>query len=121
MILDDIEKIAAKFSQYRTGPEELGVFHTWREAAKKGLLIGNLAEHEGIKMLIKEINDEIFEMDMLLLNSDSKTIPDEQRDRLIDRKKLYVWFRSFFTDAAKGLMQVENEVAENMKANNVNK
>ena len=116
-IIDDIGRLAKKFSDYRSSESDFRVIAQWKDTATRALLIENLLEHDGVRMLVAKIDEEIRQMDILLMSADSKTLPDLQRDRVLDRRDMYIWFRSFFRDAQKDLSLVRKEVGDNLKRN----
>lgn len=115
-ILDRISQLATKFNSERYFNEQQ-IFSQWSSEATKALLIKDLSQHDGVKGIISRLEAEVEEMNLLLKNSDSKALPDNQRDRVLDKRNLYTWFLSYFSDAGKSLARIEEQVVANEKLN----
>jgi hypothetical protein len=114
--LQKIEKLRAKFTG--AGVNETDeTFRQWEGDYKRAFLQSQLQENDAIKMIIEKYRKEISEMDYLLLNSDSTQLPDKERDRVIDRKKMREGFLALFTEADSTLQAIKKTVEENTKAN----
>lgn len=115
-IIDRINNLAQKFGSTSYFNEQ-AIFKQWNNEATRALLINDLAKHDGMAGLIKGLAKEVEEIDELLVNADSKRLPDAQRDRLIDMKRMYQHFLAYFTDAEKTEARLTKEVEANEKLN----
>lgn len=111
-LLSRIEKILAKLGDDPvSGSDEA---KAWRSEVKRSMLSDNLKEHDGIKMIVEKLTQDIEDINYLLINASSSKLPEAMRDRIIDKKKMYLDFLDLFpsdTDIA----LVEQVVAENEK------
>lgn len=86
----------------------------WEAQAKRLLIMNNLQEHEGVKMIIDQVKDDIGKMEHRLKTEKSDALSDTQRDALIDVIAYLTWFVSIFTTTQSELdelsQSVENEL-----------
>ena|ERR1044072_873206 len=114
--LKNIDQLKEKFAQ--AGVREYDdTFRQWETEYKRAFIQADLANHDAIKMLIEKVTTDIEQMDYLLKTADSTKLPDKERDRVIDRKKIYQDFLSFFDVATRTKETIEGEVEQNIKAN----
>jgi hypothetical protein len=107
-LLDDIEKLERKFSD-PAYLEDLETINAWKETVKRSLIADNLKQHEGIKMIIENLDKRIEEINTVLMNSYSEKISDKTRDRMLDEKKMYMDFLDLFPGDDE-LKEVEEQV-----------
>lgn len=87
----------------------------WEEQAKTALLKDNLLEHDGVKMIVSHITQEVADINEVLISTSSKDLPDTDRDRLLDIKKFYSWFLTFFSEAKEDIKRIEKNVDNNLE------
>jgi hypothetical protein len=92
----------------------------WKENVKRAFLTKEIKDHEGIKMIIKRFSSELEDINFVLINAKSDKIADRERDRLLDKKKMYVEFISLFPIAEKEIEQIADTVKENEEFLNLN-
>jgi len=112
--LSKIQKLLDKFNQGGTAAD-VATIAAWQKQVERSLLIGDLEQHEGVKLWLKEIQNDLDDMSFLLLHADSKALPDAGRDRLLDRKVLYEKFRDFFHIASTSLNATVKEIDSNFE------
>jgi hypothetical protein len=85
----------------------------WEKQAREHIAIEGVAKTDAIKMLLKEIDDEIKDtIDKLAW---SKGITEIERARLETKRDDYLWFCSFFVSAGEKLKVLENKVLAEIK------
>ncbi len=94
-------------------PEDIEEINKWKEEAKRAMLAKDIKNHEGIKLIVKRFASDVEGINLLLLNANSEKLSDKERDRLLDKKFLYIEFLSIFPEAEKILKEIEKKVAEN--------
>ena len=93
-------------------PDDVEAIKSWKSEVKRAIIIDDLKEHEGIKMIVEFIDKEILDIDLVLTNAYSDKCPDKVRDRLLDKKQLYLNFLELFPDEVE-IQQIEKEVKKN--------
>lgn len=114
--LTKLDELLKKFREGGGAERDVALIASWEPLVKRGLLIGDLANHDGVKLWLSEIDKDIEAMNQILLTTDSKTLPDHDRDRLLDRKTLYEKFRDFFHIAHTNLDATVKKIEENLNA-----
>jgi hypothetical protein len=111
-LLNKIERLLAKFQdpEFLSDKEEI---RGWREKIANAILIDGIKDHEGIKMLTRELSEQIVMINDILLEADSKKINDIQRDRMLDRKSIYKELLSMLLIDKKEIQDIETKVKEN--------
>lgn len=89
-----LEKTAQMKETYRK--EDQPTIEAWENKIKLLLLKESIAGSDAVKELVVTLNDEVKRMDNTLLNVGSYTLPDYQRDRMLDKKELYTRIASYF-------------------------
>jgi len=115
-LIDRINNLAKKFAVRGTEADQQ-IFRAWKDETTKALLIKDLNEHEAIKSIVAELNSKIKEMELLLLSANSTQLDAVSRDRLLDKRELYEWFRSYFATADSTLARIEREITINEENN----
>lgn len=115
-LIDKIEKLEKKFADPNYNYEST-MFKAWKEQATRDALILNLREHEAVKWLIAALRKEVDEMNAVLSRSRSASLPDRERDRIMDRRDMYQWFLTFFDLADMSQKALEKQVDQNLAAN----
>src|SRR3990167_2805151 len=87
----------------------------WRNEYRKAIIVANLQDHAVIKSFASKLFDEIEGMNYRLQNEKSDKLPQEERDRLLDKRSLYEEFVYLFVDAKKKVASIENAINENLK------
>lgn len=114
-ILDKLERVKKKFLSPST-PDTFDIIQGWDESIAVEILKGNLAEHDGMKPFLKQLERDVKEMENALKTADSKALPDSQRDRLLDRLNLYRQFVSYLSGSEARLRSLEAELDTQLKA-----
>lgn len=110
------ERIERKLAELRekyanpVGPDVTEYVDSLEKAYQKAAIRNHLASHEAMKPIKAQIKRDIDDMGQLLLSADSKTLPDSERDRVLDRKKLYEWFFGLVGGTKEELRQLEAEI-----------
>jgi len=86
------------------------MFKEWEDKVKQLILLDNLKEHAGIRIILDKFRPDIEEMNTLLQTAKSETLSDFQRDLVIERKELYEWFINLFQNLDKESKEVEKSV-----------
>lgn len=89
---------------------------SWEKKAKKSLLILSLKDHKGFQYVLDNLAVDIKNITDQLQNLDSTKLPDTQRDRLLDKKKMYTDFINIFINAEKDLESLDKKVEENLNS-----
>lgn len=76
------------------------------------LLISSVAESEAVKKLVSELTRIVVEIDAVLVHADSKTLPEYERDVLLERKRVHNRVISYF-DVSR-LKDIEKEIDTNL-------
>lgn len=111
-LLGKIEKLFAKF-QNPEFPSDKEEIRGWRETIKNAILLDGIKDHEGIKMLTKELTEQIILINDVLLEADTDKLPDVKRGRLLDRKSIYKELLSVLCVDKKEIESIEQKVKEN--------
>jgi hypothetical protein len=88
---------------------------SWEDRAKKALLVNNLLEHEGIKIIVENVTADISALNARLQTEKADTLPDAQRNALIDVRDYMEWFLNIFTTAKSDLIEIEKDVDNNLE------
>jgi hypothetical protein len=110
MLLDKIQELLNKFRAGRASNEDVSVIGGWYEEAKKLLLLQSLKDHSGVKYILEVFQSEDVRISQRLNSEYSKTLPDDERDRLIDRRDLARKYINLFVDIDKKLEVLEEVV-----------
>lgn len=113
--LDRLYALRAKL--YGTDRDDhLAELDMWEKKIKKALIFLNLKEHEGIPDLIAKANEEIHAINIKLLTetaSEDTYNPEAlihrslERQRLLDLRSMWTWFKSLFEEAKTELSEAE--------------
>lgn len=89
----------------------------WERKVKKSAILLSLQKHEGIQMILDRIDEECAEIDEALrLGKPTDFSPDGMakyvyvQKALFDRRELWEWFRSLFTDAKRDIKEVQGDL-----------
>lgn len=114
-LLSLLSELKSKFLGLRGEQQDIDTIDSWIREAKRLLLLKSLKEHDGIKYIIEVFESEVILINQKLLDSDSKVLPDYERDRLIDRKVLAKKYLDLFTNLDEDLSTLEDRVDEELK------
>lgn len=84
----------------------------WRSSLERAMIKESLKEHAGVKMILDKLREDLVKMTEVLQKADSEILPDKKRDRLLDKKELYLWFLGFFADIDEETAEIEKKVVE---------
>lgn len=108
--IDDLKK-----KLLREGSENLiEEVEGWERDVKANLITLSMEKNEGVVMLKAKIQEEIDEVKMVLENAYSKDLSDRERDRLLDKKELYIWFLNLFEVSRSTVGNIEADVDKNL-------
>lgn len=84
----------------------------WEREVSDLLLVSSVAESEAVKKLVVELKHIVDEIDDVLVRADSKTLPEYERDILLERKRIHNRVISYFDTSR--LSEIEKEVDSNL-------
>ena len=97
--------------------DHLDLLDQWEQKVKQASIMLALRGHEGIEMILKRAEQELREIDEVLGNSKPTDFsPDGlakyafEQKALYDRRELWEWFRSLFTDAKRQIQEVQYDL-----------
>ena len=101
----DLLKLITELRNKYTDPIDTPDIEGWEKQVKRLLLVEAIADSEAITVLTTSLQSEVDSLDTQLLTSDSHSLSDYERDRVIDKKMLYLSVIDYFnvTDARKTL------------------
>lgn len=110
-LLNKIEGLVAKFTDpaFEGDNDQL---KSWRSTVQRAMIQDDLKKHEGVQLIIEQLTKDLGEMDLILKTMKSDKLSEAQRDRIIDRKELYLWFIGLFIDINTELKDIEAKVDE---------
>lgn len=111
--LAKIDELRKKLSGSGKGDYES--FLEWEAATKRALLTLDAAKHEGVKAILDMIDEKVLDIAYRLEREKSATLPDKDRDNLIDFKNFMLWFRGLFQEAKQNLKEVGESVDEELQ------
>lgn len=89
----------------------------WERKVRDGLVVLSLKDNDGIAMLLSHVEEELATIDEGLRNAKPTDFsPDGlakyayTQKALFDRRDLWEWFRSFFTDAKRAVREVREDL-----------
>jgi len=118
--LKDLDDLIRRFDD-PAYPDDKEKLKSWKESLNQAMLMDDLAKHDAIKMIIEKYRQELIDINTVLQEADSEKLPDKKRDRLLDRKELYLEFLGLFTDTKKIISEVGVAVSKeksNLENNN---
>lgn len=110
-----MQKIEALKEHFRNGdPGLIERLDKLEKSLKKNSLLSNLAEHDGVKMILDTCDDLIERYSQMLedQSAENLTIPAEQIKRVRWEAYRYqlAWFRNIFTIAKSNVVSKEKQV-----------
>lgn len=99
-------------------PQDTSAIDSWIGEAKRLMLLKSLFGHDGVKFVYDIFNSEIKKINEALLKSDSKSISDVERDRMIDKRDLAEKYVNLFTNLDEQIEKLE-EVVDNESISSV--
>lgn len=112
-ILDKLNELKNRFVGGKADEQDVALIDAWIEKAKQLFILNSLKDHDGIKYVLEIYQNEIERINDQLLKSDSKSLPDQQRDRLLDRKEMYQKHLNLFLPIEAELEELEKKIDEN--------
>lgn len=107
-LLSKLSKLKELF--FNGDPQDVDAIDSWVNEAKRLMLLKSLFEHDGVKYVYEIFNSEIIKINEALLKSDSKSLSDKERDRLIDRRDLAQKYVNLFTNLDEQVEKLEELV-----------
>jgi hypothetical protein len=93
-------------------PGDQAVIDSWMSGAKKSLFVASLRGNKGIELILETFTNDIRDINLLLVETDSSKLSDKERDRLLDRRNMYRKFVLIFRDGEKNLEAIEKQIDE---------
>ena len=115
-LLSKLTKLRELFSG--GDPQDEATVNSWLIEAKRLMLLKSLFEHDGVKYVYEIFNSEIEKINEALLKSDSKSLSDKERDRLIDKRDLAQKYVGLFTNLDEQIEKLE-ELVDNESISSV--
>jgi hypothetical protein len=109
-LLDKLQQLKDRFVGGRADAQDVVAIDGWITEAKRLLLLQSLAKHDGIKYVLQIFESEVEKINAMLLGSDSKSLPDRERDRLLDRRDLAQKYLDLFKPVESDLEKLEEIV-----------
>lgn len=90
------------------------VVQAWEKTVRDLMVREKLSENPALVEIIRALIGNVKEMNELLLSADSTSLPDKDRNRILDKKRLYVDFIRLFdsTVIRTELASVEKSIDE---------
>lgn len=110
-LLSNLQKVRTKLLG-TDRDDHLEEVASWEKEAKRALLLENLQEHDGIKIIVRKLRDDIGGIDARLAREKSDTMPDTLRDTLIDVRDFMIGFLEIF-EVSKSTIKELEETVEN--------
>jgi len=85
----------------------------WEKTIRVAIAKEQIAKTDAIKMLVKECQKKINDIDFLLLNDRQQT--EQDRKLLFQKKDDYNWLISFFTGASNRAKSIEARVNQDLE------
>lgn len=102
-----LEKLLAKHQDYRADFQT--TIKGWAQDFKKAVAIKSFGENDIIKTFRKGLRSSIREMNQILLYKDGLEVRD--RERLMDKRSMYVSFLNLFSRAEVTLESLDKEIS----------
>lgn len=115
-LLSKLENLKEKFAG--GDPQDTSVIDAWMGEAKRLMLLKSLFGHDGVKFVYDIFDSEIKKINEALLKSDSKSISDKERDRMIDKRDLAEKYVNLFNNLDDRIEKLE-EVVDNESVDSV--
>ena len=113
----NIEKLKKKFSGGGAFGDEGDIIMAWEDEVKRAMLTDNLSKHDGMKMLVKHLTEELQEMRILLASQDINNDVDIfDRKALKHREALYKWILNLFSSSKATVRSMKTEIKEELDA-----
>lgn len=115
--LDKIKQLKEKFTNPAYNDDVVQI-DAWESNLKDLLVRDDLAGKPSIMQILKRFSDEVADMNSLLLHADSKLLSDGERDRVLDKRKLYQDFLGLFNpeELSKAIQAVDKDIDEELQA-----
>lgn len=113
-VLQKIAKLKEQFIGTTNG--SLEVVSSWESDVKQALVTANISSLPPVQKFLKSMKISIDDFNYLLQND--RTLNEEQRGALFDRKEVYMKFIGLFVSAEDVLKSVEAMVDDNLDEKN---
>jgi len=114
LLLDKLTELKDRFLGGRAEASDVRTIDAWIDEAKRLLLIQSLKNHDGIKYVLEVFANEVRQANQKLRESYSKDLPDNERDRLLDRRDLAKKYLNLFAETDEKLELLEAKVDEEL-------
>lgn len=108
-LLSNLQKIRQKLVG-TDRDDHIDEVNEWEREAKQALLLDNLQEHAGIKIIVKKLHEDIKHIDARLMREKSDTMPDHVRDVVIDLRDFMKGFLEIFAVSKSTIKELEETV-----------
>lgn len=114
-LLEKVNTLQDKFKDPAYA-DDLEKIKSWKEALKDLIDREELFQNKKLQEILLKYKNDVVDMNTKILNNDSKTLGDYDRDRLLDKKKLYLEFIDTFNldSIREALKSVDNEISDEL-------
>jgi len=112
-LLDKLLDLKNNWTARRADDVSIMAIDSWFERAKQLFILKSLKDNDGMKYVLEIYQGEINKINEQLLKADSKILPDDIRDRLLDKRDMYQKHLNLFNTVESELEDIENKVEEN--------
>lgn len=114
MLESKIQKLKNIFIKGRSSQDDIAEIESWEKSLQKIRLMEDLKKHAGIQMILQDWTSEIVKINYRLNSEKSDTLPDKERDKLLDKREMFNKFISYFSTTNQ-LESLEKEVDSNLE------
>lgn len=114
-IQSKITKLKNIFVNHHAAADNIAEIESWEKTLQKIRLMDDLKQHAGIKMILIDLDLEVKKISNRIDSEKSNTLPDRERDGLIDKREIFNKFISYFSTA--NLESLEKEIDSNLEGN----
>lgn len=114
-LVQDLDRLIAKFNdpQY---PADLDNLKEAQDTIARSIFLKEFRENPHLKGVLKLITDDLGEMELALLNSESDKLPEVVRNSFVRMRKFYSRFvKFFFQDPDADLVDIRQWVGDQLK------
>lgn len=115
MLEEKIRKLKSIFIKGRSDKDDIVEIESWEKSLQKIRLMEDLKKHAGIQMIMNDWILEIKKINQRLNREKSDTLSDKERDRLFDKREMFLKFVSYFS-INNQLESLEKEVDSNLES-----
>lgn len=102
-----------KLREIYTFPQDQDSLFAWESSVKDAILKKDLKDMDGIKELIKELQEIIKDISFLICFD--RTLTEQKRLALFEKREAFQWVISFFIEPAKVLKNIEDKLNKELQ------